>query len=412
MDPLLPYDAAGLDEPCREIDAWKSLLDYRGPLPRTWAGRLRRDLEAEAVAASTSMEGVNVTVEQVRRILAGERPREVAEGDRELVEGYRNAMSFVLRQADDPAFYWDKGLIVGLHDRVLAGRWDLGAGRLRTEQPVWLVNRRTGEQTFLPPQGQDVQGLVDEVCARMQAGHPHPAVGAAWIHLAIAAIHPFMDGNGRSARILASLGMYRGEFKRPEFTSLEEWWGRHLDDYYRLFQHLGPEFDRDTDVTPFIKGHLDAQLHQVRALDVRIRAEQQIWIAAEEAAEDAGLDRRLANALWDAFFGRDVTAGYYRSLADVSPAAATNDLAAATAAGLLRAVGQRRGRRYLAGKRLYDAIAGALFIEIGTSETARDGIVSELNKRDRIVSELSRLLATSGEGFGFPRRPFKTEGPD
>lgn len=39
-----------------ELDCWKSRLDYRGPVPRTWAGRLRRDIEAEAVAASTSCE--------------------------------------------------------------------------------------------------------------------------------------------------------------------------------------------------------------------------------------------------------------------------------------------------------------------------------------------------------------------
>jgi hypothetical protein len=137
----------------------------------------------------------------------------------------------------------------------------------------------------------------------------------------------------------------------------------------------------------------------VRALDLRLRAEQQIWIAVEEAAEDAGLDRRLANALWDAFFGRDVTAGYYRLLADVSPATATNDLTAATASRLLTARGQRRGRRYLAGERLYETVAATLLIEIESAESARDRIVAELGKR----------LTTSGEAFGFQRRPFGEE---
>src|SRR3990172_11866636 len=150
--PLLPYDPRGLVAPCEELDAWRSRLDYRGPLPRAWEGRLRRDLEVETVAASTRMEGVNVTVEEVRRILAGETPPEVEPEDRSLVEGYRNAMSFVLRQADDTAFTWDRGLIAGLHDRVMAGRYDLGAGRLRTDAPVFIVSRLTGEQVFLPPQ--------------------------------------------------------------------------------------------------------------------------------------------------------------------------------------------------------------------------------------------------------------------
>ena len=50
------------------------LSSIRGPIPRAWAGRLRRDLGAEAIAASTSMEGVPVTLEEVHRILAGDRP--------------------------------------------------------------------------------------------------------------------------------------------------------------------------------------------------------------------------------------------------------------------------------------------------------------------------------------------------
>jgi Fic family protein len=56
----------------------------------------------------------------------------------------------------------------------------------------------------------------------MQEGVEHPAIGAAWIHVAVAAIHPFKDGNGRASRVVASLAIYRGGFKLPEFTSLEE----------------------------------------------------------------------------------------------------------------------------------------------------------------------------------------------
>ena len=118
-------------------------------------------------------------------------------------------------------------------------------------------------------------------------------------------------------------------------------------------------------------------------------------MAVEEAAEDVGMDRRLANALWDAFFGRDVTAGYYRSLTDVSPATATKDLTTAVAGGLLASQGERRGRRYFAGDRLYRAVADTLSIEIKTASSARDRIITQLGKR----------LTMSGEAFGIPRRP-------
>jgi Fic family protein len=396
---MLPYSVTDeIATLLEELDAWKRSLDVR-VLPRAWEGRLRRDLEAEAVAASTRLEGVNVTVDEVRRILAGDQPPNVDQQDRELVQGYRDAMNFVLRQADDPGFSWDRGLIIGLHDRVSAGRYDQGAGRLRVGKQVWVTNRLTGEEVYLPPPGEEVDVLLEDAVAQMRGADAHSALAAAWIHVAIAAIHPFGDGNGRAARILASLAMYRGGSKRREFTSLEEWWGHHLDDYYGLFECLGSRWDRSSDVTPFVQGHLSAQIHQVRAFDLRIRAEQDVWMAVEEAAEDVGMERRLANALWDAFFGREITAGYYRALTDVSPATATKDLTTAAAAQLLDSRGERRGRRYFAGAKLYPAVAKALFIEIDSSESPKD----------RIITELGRRLSMSGEAFGFPRRPSSDE---
>ena len=364
------------------------MLYYRGPVPRTWAGRLRRDLEAEAVAASTSMEGIPVTVEEVHRILAGERPPETREEDAALVRGYRDAMSFVLRRADDAAFRWDRELLIGLHDRILAGNAGAGAGKFRTGT-AYVMDNRTGELLYQPPPPEDVPGLVDEACSRIQAGLEHPAMAAAWIHAALAAIHPFKDGNGRASRVVASLAMYRGGFKLPEFTSLEEWWGRHLSDYYAAFRCLGETFDPTADVTSFIRAHMEAQLHQVRALDLRERVQQRIWTVVEEAVTGVGLQPRVANAVWDAFFGRSVTPRYYRPLADVSPATATNDLAAAVAAGLLRPEGKARSRRYQAGEGLYPRIGSALAVKVDDAgEAARAIIIGELTKR--VASERSK----------------------
>ena len=385
---FLPYDPATVLDLTAELDRWKIQLDYRGPVPRTWAGRLRRDLEAEAVAASTSMEGVPVTVEEVHHILAGDRPAQTREEDAALVRGYGDAMSFVLRRADDTTFRWDRELLIGLHDRILAGNWSAGAGRLRTG-PAHLVDNRTGELVFQPPPPEDVSELVDRACSMIEKGLEHPAIGAAWIHAAVAAIHPFADGNGRVARVIASLAMYRGGFKLPEFTSLEEWWGRHLSEYYASFRCLGDTFDPNANVTPFVRAHLEAQLHQVRALDLRERVQQRIWTVVEEAVTAAGLDPRVANAVWDAFFGRSVTPRYYRPLADVSVATATKDLAGAVAAGLLRPVGKARSRSYHAGKGLYARIGAALGVPVHESgDSARGTIIGELTKR--VASERSR----------------------
>jgi Fic family protein len=372
---LLPFDSMPFGPQCAELDAWATRLDER-ILPRRWAGRLRRALVAEAVAASTSMEGVPVTVSDTLRILAGDRPESVGRQDRAVVLGYRDAMTFVQRRADDGNLSWNRELVVGVQDRVMAGDRTGGAGRLR-DGPAWVTNDPTGAVVFEPPAQELVPGLVDELCDTIDRADWHPAVAAAWLHVALAAVHPFKDGNGRTARVLASLTMYRGGFRHSAFTSLEEWWGRNAASYYAAFDCLGRRFDHGADVTPFVAAHVDAQVRQVVGLAIRQRTEGRLYTTLENLLADRGLPERLANALYDSFFGRDVTTAYYRDLIDLSAVTARNDLNAAAAARLVAPEGHTRGRRYLPGPDLYRAIAS----ELGNTEPGREEILDELLAR-------------------------------
>ncbi|MEP6953076.1 MAG: Fic family protein [Solirubrobacteraceae bacterium] len=381
---LLPFDQLPVRGALADLDTWAQRLDER-ILSRRWAGRLRRAIEAEAVAASTSMEGVPVTVSDTLKILAGDPPESVADRDRALVIGYRDAMSYVQRRADDGNLRWDRELIVGVHDRVLAGDLSAGSGRLR-EGAAWVLNERSGDVVFAPPNHEAVPQLVDDVCATLRAADWHPAIAAAWLHVAIAAVHPFKDGNGRTARVLASLAMYRGGFRHPAFTNLEEWWGRNPNIYYEAFSCLGATFAPSTDVTDFVTAHVNAQLAQVIDLALRQRTEGRLWTILENVLADLGLPERLANALYDSFFERDITTGYYRDLIALSAVTARNDLAAASAAGLLRTEGRTRGRRYLPGPRLLPLIARTL----GGVEPELQTIVTELVRRASVSLESSR----------------------
>ena len=374
-----------------ELDAWRERIDSK-VLVRTWEGRLRRDLQAQSVAASTSIEGVAVTADDVRRILAEDIPTNVKPEDVRAVLGYRDAMEFVLQRADDPAFRWDRGLLTNLHDRVMARSYAAGAGRLRQGETS-VVDQRTGTVVFEPAMGHELPRLIDEICDQMNKTQEHPAVNAAWVHVAVAGVHPFRDGNGRTARILASLAMYRGGFKRAEFTSLEEWLGEHRDAYYSAFHCLGSSFDPSADVSQFIHAHVLAHVEQVRRLDLKERTERQIWQALEEICSDRGLSDRVANALWDAFNGRDVTARYYREVNDVSRQTATNDLTAASAAKLLKPIGQRRSRRYVAGDELLPAIAELTKVPVESNDA---------NVRWQIIGRLAqRLIEEAGGGPGW-----------
>lgn len=385
---LLPFDLDTVRPLCEELDAWHRRLSWKDWHGRAWTGRLRRDVEAEAVAASTRMEGIPVTVEEVRRILAGDRPAAVSPIDVRLVEGYRDALRYAQSRADDAKFRWNGELIIGLHDRVLGGDATEGAGRF-ADRPRYVAIQGVEDTLFQPPAAEQISSHVDAMCTHLNDGGLHPGAAAAWVHIATAAIHPFRDGNGRCARVLASLAMYRGGFRLWAFTTLESWWGHHRDDYYSAFRCLGRRFDPGADVTPFVEAHLRAQLSQVRALDLRDRVEHRVWDALVGLVDAGGLEERVANALWEAFFERDVTAGYYRAVTDVSPATATHDLRAAVAAGLLSTRGERRGRRYLPGPRLFEQVARKIGLE---SVAERSPIISALAQQETTAARRVAVL--------------------
>ena len=384
----------GIRRDLARLDELRTRFDAQ-PLMRAWLGRTRRELEAEAVAASTSMEGVAVTVDEVRRILAGDRPRSVSVENAGLVEGYRDAMNFVLRRADDPHFQWQSELVLGIHYRVLAEDYSHGAGRFRTSQNR-LVDAMAQRQVYQPPPPEAVPQLVAELAESVQSVRDVPApIAAALVHVSLAGIHPFSDGNGRTARILSSLVLYRGGFRRPEFTSLEEWWGRHREDYYASFACLGSEWDPHADVTPFVEAHVRAQTCQVEALSLRLSTERHLWMVLEDLVRhDLHGDPRMANALYDAFLGRETTNRYYRDLADVSVPTATNDLVRLDAAGLLRALGAGRTRRYVAGPRLMSLVARTA----GLGESTIDPDQPVESQRDTILVGLAERIRAGGFG--------------
>jgi len=353
-------------------------LDAQGPLPRIWKGRTRRDLEAEATAASTMLEGVAATVDETRRILAGDRPVGVDAADADLVAGYRDAMHLVLARADASAFAWRSELLVAVHHRVLAGAHSKGAGRLRDGQS-WLTNRASGDRVYLPPPAAAVPTLVEELCAWTNAGAEPAAIQAAIVHVSLAGIHPFKDGTGRTARLAASLAMYRGGYRMPQFTSLEEWWGRHADSYYRAFDCLGGEWDPQADVSAFVEAHVSAQATQVEALSLRNATERALWTVLEDiAVHDLRLHERATHGLYDAFFARDVTNRYYRGVADVSGVTASHDLGKLVASGLLQSRGAGRSAHYIATPDLCQRVVSTAELDSGwlaagdSAEESRD----------------------------------------
>jgi Fic family protein len=187
----------------------------------------------------------------------------------------------------------------------------------------------------------------------LNAGAPSAFVAAAMAHLNLDMIHPFRDGNGRMARALQTLVLARSGMADPTFASIEEWLGANTEDYYRVLAGTGggawhPERDAGLWVSFVLRAH------HMQAQTLRSRMAQAVamWAAIDGLTAASGLPERTSAALYEAALGYRVRRSTYVKRAEVEERTASRDLKDLVGVDLLRAVGEKRGRYYVAGRAL------------------------------------------------------------
>ncbi len=322
--------------------------------PRRWSGSLRRMSFARAVQASNSIEGYDASLDDVVAAVEGEPTLEANMETQLALTGYRDAMTYVLQRADDQDLALDEGLLKSLHYMMLKhdlsknpGRWRPGA--------VYVRREPTGEIVYEGAPVDEVPGLVRELVAVLAEDDSPVLIKAAMAHLNLALIHPFSDGNGRMARCLQTLVLARDQLLAPVFSSVEEFLWRNTDAYYDVLASVGAgSWQPDRDARPWVRFSLRAHFLQVRTLQRRRQEVEALWNACADPLQARRLPERCAGGLMDAAYGLRLRRGVYRAVTasvggdEISDLTATRDLKAMVDAGLLRAVGERRGRYYVA----------------------------------------------------------------
>jgi Fic family protein len=338
-----------------EIDSLRQTLRLQIHAPRRWIGSLRRLTFARAVQGSNTIEGYNATLEDVAAVLAGDEPLEATDETRLALEGYRDAMTYVLQLAEDPHYSFDESLIRSLHFMMM--RYDLSKnpGRWRPGI-VYVRNEATGAIVYEGPDAALVAGLVGELVASVNVPDAgHAIVRAGMAHLNLVMVHPFSDGNGRMARCVQTMVLARDAILEPTFASIEEYLGRNTQAYYDVLAEVGEgSWHPENDARPWLRFTLTAHLRQARTLLARIRESEELWERCSVEAQSGGLPARVIPALFNAALGFRVQRSAYRALVEdeVSEMMATRDLRAMADAGLLVAHGERRGRFYTASDEL------------------------------------------------------------
>ncbi len=217
--------------------------------PDTRDQYLIRSLMEEAITSS-QLEGAVTTREVAKEMLrTGRPPRDKSE---QMILNNFRTMRRIRELKNQPLTL---EMVLELHRMVTEDTLDNGdaAGRLRRPDELITVEDDAGEIMHLPPRAAELPKRMESMCA-FANGEPlepfiHPAVRAMILHFWLAYEHPFVDGNGRTARALFYWAMLRADYWLFEYVSISDILKRAPVKYYRAFLHAETD---ENDLTYFL----------------------------------------------------------------------------------------------------------------------------------------------------------------
>ena len=340
-----------------EINDLREKLRFQLHEPRRWVGSLRRLSLARAIQGSNTIEGYTAELDDAVAVAAGEEPVDTDTETRLALNGYRDAMTYVLQVSSDPDFEYSEQLIKSLHFMMI--NYDLRKSPgLYRPGAVFVYSSDSGDVVYEGAPVDSVPALVREMVDALNTDHDIPGmIRGAMSHLNLVMIHPFRDGNGRMARALQSLVLAREGFLSPVFVSIEEYLGRNTQAYYDILADVGQgSWNPENDARPWIRFSLTAHLRQARTMLRRVRESERLWTELEKIADQEKLADRVIAVMFDAAIGLRVRNNTYRAaivdLEEISDATASRDLGKLVDAGVLESKGEKRGRYYTRSPRL------------------------------------------------------------
>jgi Fic family protein len=322
------------------------------PITPSVLATLRETARLHSTHYSTMIEGNRLAQEQVAKVIERREHFPGRERDEREVLGYYAALEMVEQLAASRAAITEKH-IRGLHALVMAGgRKKAKATDHRDGQNV-IRDSRNRSIVYMPPEAKDVPALMEEMVAWMDAsarqGLPC-SIRAGIAHYQFATIHPYYDGNGRTARLLTTLILHLGGYGLKGLYSLEEYYARELGAYYEALT-VGPSHNyylgrAESDITKWVEYFCDGVADSFEHVERRARE------SAGTGAPDFSLllrrlDPRQRKALELFRQSETITSGDVGKLFAISQRTARNLLGAwSRKAFLVVADPAKRSRKY------------------------------------------------------------------
>jgi len=231
-----------------QIEASKQIID-NAPLVPAWERKFREEAKERTIHFSTKIEGNKLDFDEAKRIIEGESVSTVRRRDILEIVNYRNVINHINKSKKHKI---DKNFICKIHkivmDKILPES-ELGKFRKCEEA---LLNSKTYEVVFEPIEPEYLEGAVDDLAGWLEkkSDKINSIIKAGIICYEINRLHPFTDGNGRTARIIATYSLYIDGYDIKRFFSLEEYYDQNLQEYYDA---LASVEDNDDDLTIWLE---------------------------------------------------------------------------------------------------------------------------------------------------------------
>lgn len=207
------------------------------PIERTIATKLRKNSKKKSAYASTKIEGNPLTEAEALEVIDRDEREHFLTPEKE-VRNYFLALNYLEEKVKNKEKF-SKKLILDVQKLVEKGADKEKIG-LRGQTPPGVLfavyDSQSGKVDYIPPEYKDVPKLLDELITYVNTTEDHPLIVAAIVHYQLVTIHPFEDGNGRTARLLSGFIIDRSGFGFNGIGSLEEYFAYDVEAYYQAIQ--------------------------------------------------------------------------------------------------------------------------------------------------------------------------------
>lgn len=204
-------------------------------IPLSLENKLRKSSKKKSSYASNKIEGNPLTYEQAEAAIDAHRHLLSPEQE---IKNYFLALNYIEEKLKTKETVSLK-LILNIQALVVAGASKEKIG-LRGPMPAGVVfavyDEKTGNADYIPPESKDVLRLLTELVDYLNNSEDNPIIKAAIAHYQLVTIHPFEDGNGRTARLLSDYVLSYYGYDFDNLGSLEEYFAFDVDEYYRSLQ--------------------------------------------------------------------------------------------------------------------------------------------------------------------------------